>query len=851
MKFTQSQSNFMKNLIYLFALIFLASCSPLTTKKTSIETPKISVQNAPVSDKKPVEVKPESNCNCLINLNHFVDKVTHNYSGFADKVNPKTEKKYAAMVDSLKIVATNSTTLRSCYDALETYRLFFYDKHLQLNADLPAETSNGSQSNSPVQTIWTKALVMNDLEKRKNALNSIEGVWNTEGYEVGVVFNEKEKVYEGVILSAENPNWKVGMVKFSSKMTTPTVYETVYRRGDMGADTLNMKVLKNYISIPKYGTWKKSFPMSKDTLTEDEQMAEMGDVQLKYLNDSTVYIALKSCAIELKPVLDALMKRNADRLKTIPNWIVDFRDNSGGDTGMYGSLLPYLYTKLGIGKGSKNWLTPDHVAKWETIIEKYKHLMDSSATAYMMKRVAEGKKNPNSWYDDGMDTTKFNKILPFPKKVAILSNENNGSSGETFLIDARAISDKVTIFGRNSAGYLDYGNLNQFDMPCDKFGINIPMRRANYLDSGESYDKNGYPPDVYIPKTNKNWIGFVQNYWAENPHPWQKIWTTEPYRGKQDDVTFIDAQTGWYVNGYGKIFHTKDGGNTWDTQLEKKGTFFRCIAFVDKNVGFAGTVGTDYFPDVTDTIPLYGTKDGGKTWNPVAYKGNYVKGLCAIDIVKEQYINHGEIAYKYHLFAVGRVGSPANSLISHDGGETWTSKSMNADCKMLFDIKMFNKKEGFACAATDEDIEKSNALILKTVDGGESWQKVYQSNRPFEGTWKAAFPSREVGYVTIQSYNPDTLVKQQRIAKTIDGGNTWKEINLVEDAGGGREFGIGFLDEKHGYVGTVNSGYETKDGGATWKKVDLGRACNKIRIYKNAKGESFGYSIGVNLFKMQ
>jgi hypothetical protein len=396
----------MKNLFCLFILIFLASCSPLTTKKSSIETPKISVQNTPVSDKKPVEIKPESNCNCLVNFNHFVDKVSHNYSGFADKVNPKTEKKYTTMVDSLKIVATNSTTLRSCYDALETYRLFFYDKHLQLNADLPAETSNGSQSNSPVQTTWTKALIVKDLEKRKNVLNSIEGVWNTEGYEVGVIFNETNKVYEAVILSAENPNWKVGMVKFSSKMTAPTLFETVYRRGDMGADTLNVKVLKNYIAIPKYGAWKKSFPMSKDTLTEDEQMAEMGDVQLKYLNDSTVYIALKSCRIELKPVLDALMKRNADRLKTIPNWIVDFRDNSGGNTETYKNLLPYLYTKIGIGKGSKNWLTPDHVKKWENVMEQNKQYMDSSEVAYMNKRIKQGKASPNSWYDDGLDISK-------------------------------------------------------------------------------------------------------------------------------------------------------------------------------------------------------------------------------------------------------------------------------------------------------------------------------------------------------------------------------------------------------------------------------------------------------------
>jgi photosystem II stability/assembly factor-like uncharacterized protein/pimeloyl-ACP methyl ester carboxylesterase len=328
---------------------------------------------------------------------------------------------------------------------------------------------------------------------------------------------------------------------------------------------------------------------------------------------------------------------------------------------------------------------------------------------------------------------------------------------------------------------------------------------------------------------------------------WKKL-NTERYPGKQDDITFINEKEGWYVNGYGSIYHTNNGGTTWNKQIEKKGTFFRCIAFVDSLVGFAGTVGTEYFPNVTDTIPLYGTKDGGKTWNPISYKGPYVKGLCAIDIVKEQYINHGKIDYKVHIYAVGRVGSPANMMVSHDGGVTWTSNSMNNDCKMLFDIKMFDKNTGFACAASDEDLEKSNALILKTSDGGKTWEKVYQSNRPFECTWKASFPTKGVGYVTIQSYNPDPNVKQQRIAKTIDGGKTWNEINLVKDAGA-REFGIGFIDENHGFVGTMNSGYETKDGGLTWTAINLGMACNKIRIYRDVNGKIYGYAIGVDVLK--
>jgi photosystem II stability/assembly factor-like uncharacterized protein len=336
--------------------------------------------------------------------------------------------------------------------------------------------------------------------------------------------------------------------------------------------------------------------------------------------------------------------------------------------------------------------------------------------------------------------------------------------------------------------------------------------------------------------------GFAQQY------AWEKL-NTEVYKGKQDDIFFVNESCGWYVNGYGKVFHTADGGRTWVLQLESKGSFFRCVAFVDSLVGFVGTVGTDYFPNVSDSIPLYKTLDGGRSWLPVAYLGKYVKGLCAIDIVKEQYVNHGEIDFKVHVFGVGRVGSPANLMVSHDGGVTFNSMDMSRYCAALYDIKMLTKREGFACASTTEDIEKSYASILHTVDGGVTWKEVYRSKRNFEISWKLFFASKKVGYATIQRYDEDSLHAKQIFIKTENGGKTWKEHALCNDYGA-RSFGVGFRDEKCGYIGTMNSGYETTDGGKHWSKIDLGRACNKIRIVQKPDGTCWGYAIGVNVFKL-
>jgi photosystem II stability/assembly factor-like uncharacterized protein len=328
---------------------------------------------------------------------------------------------------------------------------------------------------------------------------------------------------------------------------------------------------------------------------------------------------------------------------------------------------------------------------------------------------------------------------------------------------------------------------------------------------------------------------------------WKKCDTAPNYKGKQDDIFFIDENLGWYVNGSGQIFKTYNGGELWSEVFKQPGTFFRCIGFVDSLNGYVGNIGTDYFPGVTDTIPLYQTKDGGKSWQPVNYNGPYIKGICAIDILKIPFINSGVLDYKIQIVAAGRVGAPAGMIKSIDGGQSFKSMEMNDNCAFILDVKFFNANEGIICAASSDDLEKTNALILMTKDGGLSWQNKYQSKRNFELTWKCSFPSRMVGYVTIQSYNPDSLVNARYIAKTNDGGETWNEILLNNDFAC-REFGVGFVTDNYGWVGGMSKSYETINGGKNWREISLGKAVNKFRIIKNNK-KYISYSIGTEVFK--
>ncbi len=302
---------------------------------------------------------------------------------------------------------------------------------------------------------------------------------------------------------------------------------------------------------------------------------------------------------------------------------------------------------------------------------------------------------------------------------------------------------------------------------------------------------------------------------------WQPL-NNAPKSWRNDDVYFLNAKTGWAIHAYyspispsqyGQIYSTYDGGGTWQLIKDSSKAYFRAVGFADSLVGWVGNLAdTNSFngfamPPTHDTIPMYQTSNGGKSWIPVNLPIPHPIGICGISVVNDSVI-----------YAYGRWNSkwiynyPVGYVKTLDKGKTWVYHDMSSYCFGMVDGWFFNKDTGFISGASTT----YKAQILSTVDGGNTWQVCYQSTRvDTDEVWKIFFPDRNTGYASIEYQAPVTQTPNRYFVKTIDGGKTWNEMPFISYYD---EEGIGFINDSIGWIGGdyYMPTYITFDGGNTW-----------------------------------
>jgi len=245
------------------------------------------------------------------------------------------------------------------------------------------------------------------------------------------------------------------------------------------------------------------------------------------------------------------------------------------------------------------------------------------------------------------------------------------------------------------------------------------------------------------------------------------------------DVFFVNADTGW-VAGYGIILNTTDGGDSWTVQ-DSSNMEFWSIWFTDKNHGWA--VG---YKESGIHGFIYHTSDGGQNWS---FNDSSQYELHDVFFVNE---NTG--------FAVGGGRSRSTVLRTTNAGADWEETDEYG--KQLITVHFVDDTVGWAAGA--------EGYILKTEDGGQTWNKTYLDIG--------------IGFL-MDSYfvNQDTgwVVGGDSIFKTKNGGETWESLEGLSNH---RYLSCHFINSNVGWVSAsadqMSKIIYTEDGGDSWQVQD-------------------------------
>jgi len=234
---------------------------------------------------------------------------------------------------------------------------------------------------------------------------------------------------------------------------------------------------------------------------------------------------------------------------------------------------------------------------------------------------------------------------------------------------------------------------------------------------------------------------------------WQVQYNRDEQRVTNVDV--IDDQTIW-INGYGSLFYSLDGGSTWNESSVTGGiAALSAVKFINMTHGFTSNNGV-----------LYKTRDGGVSWEEdteYSFDDTFrmIQCLSSNDI-----------------WAIGFAGI----YHSIDGGETWANTSSRGG----WAVSIVSATEGWAI---------SDSRLAHMTDG-ESWEELIVPMR-------APLYRLQAPYCTdilfIDEDNGWIGGTEVPVMYTPDGGINWFEQSVPVE-GISRINAVNFINESHGWA---------------------------------------------------
>ncbi|MFZ6666196.1 S41 family peptidase [Peijinzhouia sedimentorum] len=428
-------------------------------------------------------------CTCAEAFDEVVQVYENDYALFNIKVTEANRELYSANKEIFRKKAGNVSVIEECLPVLEQWLQFFRDGHTYIRF---TGTKGLKETRDSFEI--DKDAFLKEINSIKE--NDLLGIWKYGAYEVGIMPKKDapENEFIGVVLSSKNNVWKVGDVKFELSQIYGNDYEVVYYTDDNSGRKLEGK-LKNpeNLEFVDYNSWVKIWPSNPNMTAKTEETDLYSDFHIRMIDGKIPYIRFPNFYEKEPAFVDSLIKAHHQELVNADFFIVDIRDNNGGNDAVYKPLFPYILSGPIQTPNYGLWLSKGNIdifldgRKPEELDEESKAEYDylSSLTGTLFW--------PSG--DEYASTSIPDTLFAPHQKVAVLINEKTISSGETFVYRTRQ-SEKVILYGQNTAGIIDGFNVLTRSIDCFDLYYPSSVRARDVAEN--PIDPYGMAPDVYV-----------------------------------------------------------------------------------------------------------------------------------------------------------------------------------------------------------------------------------------------------------------------------------------------------------------------------------------------------------------
>lgn len=226
------------------------------------------------------------------------------------------------------------------------------------------------------------------------------------------------------------------------------------------------------------------------------------EYSFKQIEPDIAYIKLTDFAQEAP--IQKILQENKDALEKSDNLIIDVRVNHGGNDSFYFSLLNYLFnpkTEMSDLFAVDETMQTNHTERnyqlWIPELKAYlTQDLDETTRKLLTQEIEKFDQHKGKGLvEESEDGDEMIDGRDTPKQIYVLSDYYCGSSGDTFVANAKK-SPKVTVVGRPTMGIIDYFNVVTMDYGEYEFVYSISKMNQKYATNGK-----GITPDIYIPWT--------------------------------------------------------------------------------------------------------------------------------------------------------------------------------------------------------------------------------------------------------------------------------------------------------------------------------------------------------------